>query len=404
MIVSKLRADVSARFAGRGDHASEPWPGIRRWKIVHVTSVHSAHDPRILEKECRSLAEQGHEVVLVAPHPRAETIGGVRIRPLPAGRSRGRRFLTAGWRALIEALDEKADVYHLHDPELLLPFQIARALGKRVIFDMHENLPKAVLAKRWISPPLRPLLAAAIRPAERLLLAGLPIVFAEASYVPDYSWAFRTAVVLNFPKLSTARAESAAPPRPRSLCYLGSVRAERGATVTLEAMRLLKETGRSVSWEVIGEAGEGHGRFIRDFADRHGLEVTLHGYVPLDRAWPIASRCELGLALLQPLPNYVDSYPTKIFDYMALGIPVLCSDFPLYRRLVDETGCGRCVDPTRADLVAEAIAGLFDDPEGLKRMSHCGRVAVQGKYNWACQAETLVGFYRGVLSAPTRGR
>ena len=139
------------------------------------------------------------------------------------------------------------------------------------------------------------------------------------------------------------------------------------------------------------------------YAKQHGLEVTLHGYLPLDRASPIVSRCKLGLALLQPLPNYVDSYPTKIFDYMALGVPVLCSDFPLYRRLVEETGCGRCVDPTRADLVAEAIAGLLDDPEGLERMGERGRAAVQVKYNWDYQAETLVGFYRDVLGEPSRG-
>ena len=98
MIVSRLRADVSARFVGRGDHSSEPWPGIRRWKIVHVTSVHSAHDPRILEKECRSLAEQGHEVVLVYAAEFADRQRYAQAE-LPGQESDGEAFV-ATWRSL----------------------------------------------------------------------------------------------------------------------------------------------------------------------------------------------------------------------------------------------------------------------------------------------------------------
>ena len=107
---------------------------------------------------------------------------------------------------------------------------------------------------------------------------------------------------------------------------------------------------------------------ITEYLSRDGLDVQLHGYLALARAWPLISGCQIGLALLQPMPNYVDSYPTKIFDYMGLGVPVLCSDFPLYRHLVEEVGCGRCVDPTRPDLIAEAIASMLDNPEELESM------------------------------------
>jgi glycosyltransferase involved in cell wall biosynthesis len=137
---------------------------------------------------------------------------------------------------------------------------------------------------------------------------------------------------------------------------------------------------------------------ITEYLSRDGLDVQLHGYLPLAKAWPLISGCQIGLALLQPMPNYVDSYPTKIFDYMGLGVPVLCSDFPLYRHLVEEVGCGRCVDPTRPDLIAEAIASMLDNPEELESMGQRGIEAVRRRFNWTSQARHLKRFYEQVVS------
>src|SRR6185503_3242177 len=112
------RVELKSVDAQRASHR-------RRLKVVHVTCVHPLRDPRIFEKECRSLAEDGHEVVLVAPHTRDEVLAGIRVRAIPPASSRKLRLVTSGWRAMAVALSERADLYNLHDPELLLPFQFA---------------------------------------------------------------------------------------------------------------------------------------------------------------------------------------------------------------------------------------------------------------------------------------
>jgi glycosyltransferase involved in cell wall biosynthesis len=384
------RVELKSVNAQRASHR-------RRLKVVHVTCVHPLRDPRIFEKECRSLAEDGHEVVLVAPHTRDEVLAGIRVRAIPPASSRKLRLVTSGWRAMAVALSERADLYHLHDPELLLPFQFARLFGKKLLFDMHENLPKAVLAKEWISPSMRRLVAAIIRPLERLMLTGVPIVFAENSYAADYPWARRTSTILNYPTPEVLDAVRCAR-RPGSVGYIGAVRPERGLTVTLQALRELKRAGRPLTFDLIGAIDPRNMAIITEYLSRDGLDVQLHGYLPLAKAWPLISGCQIGLALLQPMPNYVDSYPTKIFDYMGLGVPVLCSDFPLYRHLVEEVGCGRCVDPTRPDLIAEAIASMLDNPEELESMGQRGIEAVRRRFNWTSQARHLKRFYEQIVS------
>lgn len=148
------------------DRKSRGAAGLRsrttQLKVVHVTSVHPVRDPRFFEKECRSLAEAGHAVVLVASRRCNEEMEGIRIRATPTSSDRKLRTLTARWRALMATAAERGDQYHLHDPELRLPFQFARVFGSRPIFDTHEHLREAVLAKEWVSPPFRRLLSAII--------------------------------------------------------------------------------------------------------------------------------------------------------------------------------------------------------------------------------------------------
>src|SRR5262249_34948750 len=171
-----------------------------RRKVVHVTTVHSPGDPRILEKECRSLSNNGYEVVVVAPQTWRKQDNGVRTKIIRCEGSRAARLLFAGWRALFAALGERSPIYHLHDPELLIPFQLARLLGATVVFDMHEHLPKAIVSKEWIWPPARSGLAWLAKAAQRVLMAGVPVVFAEESYGADYRWIKKSTTVLNYPK------------------------------------------------------------------------------------------------------------------------------------------------------------------------------------------------------------
>ncbi len=376
-------------------------------KIVHITTVHPALDIRIFQKQCRSLAKTGHDVTIIAPRDtqRIERIEGVTIHALPKPRNRRQRMLRTTRLALRAALAMDADLYHLHDPELL---PIARRLRRRghkkirpVVFDMHENLPKDLLTKTWLPAPLRRPASHAASLAQRVLLPRLAVVLAEESYAADYPWLGDPTVVRNMPlvdellSISDSQSESPTP----TLGYMGSISPERGSTITLQALGILRAQGLRCGLELIGPlANHSHAVELCEQAERLGLDrVNITGWLPAQEAWRQIAGCRVGLALLQNRPNFVRSFPTKMFEYMAMGLPVLVSDFPLYRQVVESTGCGLCVDPGSPRAIAAALGRLLENPQEAQAMGRRGRRAVVGRYRWDEEAKKLLALYDRLL-------
>ena len=138
--------------------------------VIHVTSVHVVDDVRILKKQCVSLHGMGYNVTLLAMHHREDTIDGISIKPLPMSKNRFIRMLRAVYPTIRIALKENGDLYHLHDPELLITGQVLRLLGKKVVFDMHENLIADIGTKIYFPKYLRPAIALLWKLSERVLL------------------------------------------------------------------------------------------------------------------------------------------------------------------------------------------------------------------------------------------
>ncbi|MGE5553673.1 MAG: glycosyltransferase family 4 protein [Betaproteobacteria bacterium] len=366
--------------------------------VCVLTSVHLPFDIRIFYKECKTLTLAGYKVVLVAPHDRDEVVDGVRVRAVPKPRSRRERMMRTVWQVYRAAILENAQLYHVHDPELIPVGVLLRLHGKRVVYDMHENVPKAILSKGWIRPWVRPILSGIVKAVERVLLNGMPVIYAEKSYAKDYPWVKPAVTVQNMPLLSSIFAiEESKYPIP-TVGYLGGVTPERGSLVYLEALRILKERGHTVGWECIGPVSEEHRAELIHLCSRYGLEhVYLRGYMLPDQGWRHVARCKIGLAVLKAIPNYIGSYPTKMFEYMALGLPVIVSDFPLYRDIVEKEQCGICVDPESPVAVADAIQRILTHPDMARVMGERGREAVRERYNWDAEAKKLLDFYDRLL-------
>jgi len=379
-------------------------------RILHLTSGHRPTDIRILQKECRVLAEAGHDVALAAPDDgRDVDTGDVRLIRVPPTRGRLGRFFRTPRRLLAVARREAADVYHLHDSELLPLAKRLRREGRRVIFDMHENLPKDVLTKRWIPRGFRRLAAWCAAAELRRCLDGVPVVFAERSYVDDFAWIKPSCVVLNMPIVAPllAAAEDAATPTdcpstsPPTLGYLGVVNEHRGSRIMLDAMGELARRGIATALECVGPITDDHRRELRRHADTLRLaNVRWHGYLPPQRAWQRVATCRVGLALLARRPNFVESYPTKLFEYMALGMPVIASDFPLYREVVEQTGCGFCAAPDDVETIARRLEWLLTHENEARAMGRRGREAVLHRFRWDTEAQKLVSFYSNLLARP----
>lgn len=367
----------------------------RAKRIVHLTSVHRPLDVRIFEKQCRSLAESGHDVVLVAVHDRDEVRDGVSIRAIARPDRQWKRMTLTAWQVFRAAWRERADLYQIHDPELLPWATLLRLLGKTVVYDMHEHVPKDLIAKTWLPSILKTPTRWLVEAAERILFFRLPIVFAEDSYAADYRWVRRSVVVLNMPRVDLL-------PQPTSdklpvftLGYIGGVGEDRGSAVTMDALRLLMQRGRRVGWDCVGPVWPpAHQAELEQAArEAHLDEVRFAGYMPSSQGWQRMRPCHAGLAVFAPRPNIIDSYPTKLFEYMALELPVITSNFPLYRAVVEKHQCGICVDPGSPQELAAAIERLMDDPAMAREMGKRGRAAVLSDYNWSTEFAKLLAFY-----------
>lgn len=365
-------------------------------KVCMLTTVHPAFDTRIFYKEGMSLLRAGYDVTIIVQHDKSEVVNGIKLIALQKPRNRFLRMFGLTWRSYRIALRERADIYHIHDPELLPFARLLALLGKRVVYDMHENVPKQIKNKDWINPSLRKYVAKLVSLAERILLLDIPVIFAETSYPKDYLWVKNYTTILNMPlvnQLIPLKNEFTKSEKPL-IGYIGGVSEARGSLVTIEALKILKDRGIELEFECIGSIGKAHKRQLLMLIEEYKLQgVNFYGWIKPKEGWTKIARCWIGLAILQPMPNYVESYPTKMFEYMALGLPVIASGFSLWRKIVEGAGCGLLVNPLKPEEVADAVVYLLENPEEAEEMGKRGKKAVEERYGWEKESEKLLALY-----------
>ncbi|MEE2657808.1 MAG: glycosyltransferase family 4 protein [Candidatus Latescibacterota bacterium] len=377
-------------------------------RVCVLSSVHLLYDVRMFQAEARTLAAAGFAVTVLAiedPSPPPADAEAIRTVGLPHSRNRLVRFVRT-FQILRRALAEPADIYAFHDPELLPAAALLRILRRKpVIFDVHEDVPASIRNRDYIIPLLRPLVAAAYRLLERICL---PVI--DGLSLADHAYAryYRSrphAVILNYPlltygdlyrPLSTGNSD-----RPL-LVYTGSVTRLRGLFEMLEAVDRLRRQIPGVRLRIVGPVGNAQEeaeaqQFIRDRDLSSAVEFT--GLVSHQEVHEHIREADVGLALLHPDPNYLRSLPTKMFEYMMMGRPVVVSDFPLWKEIVEDAGGGYAVDPLDADAVETALKELLSDAEARRYMGEAGRQAVMERYNWQGEGAKLVEIYREVLAA-----
>ncbi len=362
-------------------------------KICHLTSVHQRYDIRIFEKECVSLANHGFNTFLIVNDAlEDECYKGVTIVSTGYSEKSRMKRLISGRKYLLEkALECDASVYHIHDPELLpLGMKLIKK-GKVVIYDSHEDVPRQILSKQWIPKLMRKMISRVVEAYENYCAKRLSAVVVPTPYIEKRFKTLNNTVeqICNFPIRDEFFASSISNNKKYDICYIGNLSRSRGIEM---CARATCEMG--INLEI---AGKFETEEFKDYILGTYKNVNYHGILNRNEVVELLNSCKLGLAILLPMPNYINAYPIKLFEYMASGIPVVTSDFPVWRDIVEKNKCGYCVNPEELSTIIEAIRKILNNPNDALQMGSNGIKAIREIYNWSVEEKKLIRLYETIV-------
>jgi glycosyltransferase involved in cell wall biosynthesis len=369
-------------------------------KVCHFASVHSIHDTRVFHRECVSLAKQ-YQVTLIGIGVESGMNQGVNVIALRKPKSRIQRLFKTTRQAYKIALQTDADIYHFHDPELIPYALLLQLKGKKVIYDIHENVTESMRMKRWL--PLKFLFIQLYLLFDAIASRYFELIVAEHAYVPIYKKRYptkQTYLVENFAPLGMLepyrmekRSES-----DQNIFYIGSFNEEYCFKQMLETIYHLIQLGWTNKLYIVGYVS------ADDWAEINQLsyfqEIRNHlefmGYQRMDDGYKLSKNCSIGFSFVSPNINVRDSLPRKLYEYMAIGLPIISSNFPTYKTLINTLQTGICVNSTDPKEMASKTWALLNQPEMIDQYAQNGMKAAIDTYNWEKEENALLVVYQNL--------
>jgi len=373
--------------------------------IVHLSTVHPRTDSRIFIKEAQTLAHCfPHKVVLMVADGKGSVDsdeGEVSVCDL--GRIWGNRLcrmVIGPWRAFFALRKLKPLIIHFHDPELVPLGIVLRVFGHKVVYDVHEDVPSDMLAKSWIPSLIRRSVAWAMAFVERIAGQLLSAVVVATPKIAEHFPNSKTIIVHNYPIKDELILPSVVPycDRLNVFVYAGVIARNRGIVEIVRAFECndLCEAKLDLAGAVSSE------EFLDTLKALPGWRsVNFHGQVSRRKVADLLGHARAGLVLHHPIPNEINAKPIKLFEFMATGLPVIASDFPPLRKIIESADCGLLVEPLNSAAIAEAMRWILDHPSEAEMMGLRGQRMVGKEFNWENESLKLLSLYDKLLGEGT---
>ena len=372
------------------------------YDIVHITTVHPRSDVRVAVKEVSSINTAGKwNVGLVVADGLGRSVDdkycfSVEDVGVPPGGRVG-RLLLGSWRVFRSILLFRPRVVHFHDPELILLGLVLKLFGYKVVYDVHEDVPRQILDKHWLPKFTRPLVSVLVEAIEVFASRIFDNIVAATPKIGVRFPKSKTLVIQNYPRLDECDVSKSISygDHSHSFAYVGGITNGRGVNEMVEAINLVPEK-YGCRLELAGLFKEPD--LYEQVQSMPGWsQVQYHGWASRVEVMEILSDVRAGLLVLHPFQNHLDSYPNKLFEYMACGLPVIASDFPLWRKIISNVNCGVFVDPLNPEEIADAMQWMLENPQQAELMGERGKQAVEKIYNWKIEEKKLIQFYELLL-------
>jgi len=364
---------------------------MKTTKICHLTSVHPRYDTRIFLKECKTLSDAGFDAnLIVADGKGDEVVDKIKIYDVGKPINRKERMLKTTKKVFKKALEINAEIYHFHDPELI-PIGIKlKKFGKKVIYDVHEDVPRDILSKPYLNKFSKLLLSKIIEIYENYAAKKFDYIITATPYIKNRFKKLNpnTIDINNLPLLNEFYSIDLKNSKENAVCYIGGITKIRGIVELIKALEYVDTT--------LHLAGEFESEDLKKkIMQLMGWKkVKYYGYVNREKIKEIFTSVNAGIVTFLPEPNHINAMPNKLFEYMSASLPAIASNFTLWKMIVEENNCGICVDPTKPEEIAQAIEYLITHPDEARKMGENGRKAVLEKFNWEKESEKLLEVYK----------
>ena len=362
--------------------------------VCHITSAHPSTDVRIYTKMVLGLRSMGVKSTLVAPNkPYQENQQYTILLDSPVGRIARLFFFRR--KVVRAALKTNPNIVHLHDPELFPYTSYFQKRGIKVVLDWHEDFPGQIKIKHWIPGILRGVISKmALRWSKKITNIADASITVTPGVVNKMHFAKPT-LIRNFPTLRELPASIPDYSERHNLLYIGAVTPNRGSVEMAKAISQLQNP-QNITLDIAGDISEGETKFnIKQNAKP--ATINCLGHQNRHEVASLLSRSCIGFCFIKDIDNYALSYPTKCFEYMMWGIPVVMSRLNSLTELFGDEVPGIFVDPNDVDDITHAIQWLLDNQVEAERMGLLGQKLIQEKLFFEQDLVLLLELYKDIL-------